>query len=145
MNANDTSLLLIKAHAEKSAAELARLLRGITDSWSSKGMLDAFLFKTNEKNIIEAQESFATAVDSISAYADLFGNYAAEAAPLEENELYSNERVYVACAGISALAMNAIADTVVALGLDGGECSITKAAKILNDLLLKVEAFEKTV
>ena len=56
--------------------------------------------------------------------------------PLEENEPYSAERLYVACASISKLAMNAIADTVDALGLEGGECSIAKAAKILNDFLL---------
>lgn len=145
MNENDTSLLLIKESANKSAAELARLLRALTDSWSAKGMLGAFSFKTSEKSINEARASFATAADAISAYADLFGGYAAEAAPLEENEPYSAERIYVACASISALALNAIAATVAALGIGGGECSIAKAAKILNDFLLRVEAFEKTV
>ena len=102
-------------------------------------------FKSSEKSIEDARSSFAIAAEAISAYADLFGRYAAEAASLEENEPYSAEQLYVACASISKLAMNAIADTVDALGLEGGECSIAKAAKILNDFLLKVEAFEKTV
>lgn len=143
MNAKGSSLLLIKKSANKSAVDLASFLRGITDSWSAKGILNAFSFKASEESINEARASFATAADAISAYADLFGRYAAEAAPLEENEPYSAERLYVACATISALAMDVIADSVTALGFDGGECSITKAAKIINDFLLKVEAFEK--
>ncbi len=143
MNAKGSSLLLIKKSANKSAVDLASFLRGITDSWNSKGMLATFSFKASEKSIEDARSSFAIAAEAISAYADLFGRYAAEAASLEENEPYSDERLYVACANISSLAMDVIADSVTALGFDGGECSITKAAKIINDFLLKVEAFEK--
>ncbi len=141
---NNTPILSLKSTAKKSASELARLLRSITDSWNSKGMLDAFSFKPNEKSIGEARSSFAAAAEAISAYADLFGKYAAEAASLEEKEPFSDERLYVACANISSLAMDVIADSVTALGFDGGECSIAKAAKLLNDFLLKVEAFEKS-
>ena len=144
MNENATSLLLIKSSANKSATELAAALRALTDSWKECGLLEAFSFRTSEESISVARTSFAEAANTLSAYADVFGRYAAEAAALEENEPYSPDRLYVSCASLSSLAMAVIADTVDALGIDGGEGSPQRAAKILNDFLIKVEAFKKS-
>lgn len=139
----NSSLPTIKCASAASATALASLLRRLIDTWKSRGMLDAYSFTVSQECANAALTSFYEAAQAVSAYADLFGAYAADAAPLEDPLPYSSDRLYVLCAAISDRLRALIPDVLTALGDDGGTSSPQKAAAFITDTIISLEAFAR--